>query len=149
MTLLEELRASRGRRTSTSRAPRSTTPGHPQERPGRRGQARAGDEMEPRAVSQDASIPRGTPWPSRTPISRSSSPVHAHQGGGLELRRDEPGTPARSLGQSGGGLTALLQKYTIRAPIDGIVLSIQAAVGSYVSMQGPYGTTPADSVRSS
>jgi HlyD family secretion protein len=35
---------------------------------------------------------------------------------------------------------ALLSKYTIRAPADGIVRSIQAAVGSYVSPQGAYDT---------
>ncbi len=33
---------------------------------------------------------------------------------------------------------ALLAKYTIRAPIDGVVLSVQATVGSYVSPQGAY-----------
>jgi HlyD family secretion protein len=33
---------------------------------------------------------------------------------------------------------ALLAKYTIRAPADGIVRSIQAAAGSYVSSQGAY-----------
>ncbi len=33
---------------------------------------------------------------------------------------------------------ALLSKYTIRAPVDGVVRSIQAAVGSYVSPQGAY-----------
>lgn len=33
---------------------------------------------------------------------------------------------------------ALLAKYTIRAPADGTVLSIQASVGSYVSSQGAY-----------
>lgn len=33
---------------------------------------------------------------------------------------------------------ALLAKYSIRAPTDGIVRSIQAAVGSYVSTQGAY-----------
>jgi len=33
---------------------------------------------------------------------------------------------------------ALLAKYTIRAPTDGVVRSIQAAVGSYVSPQGAY-----------
>jgi HlyD family secretion protein len=35
---------------------------------------------------------------------------------------------------------ALLNKYTLRAPVDGIVLSIGAAAGSYVSPQGAYGT---------
>lgn len=33
---------------------------------------------------------------------------------------------------------ALLAKYTIRAPIDGLVRAVQAAVGSYVSSQGAY-----------
>ena len=33
---------------------------------------------------------------------------------------------------------ALLEKYTVRAPIDGVVLSVQAAAGSYVSPQGAY-----------
>ncbi len=33
---------------------------------------------------------------------------------------------------------ALLSKYTIRAPIDGVVLSVLAAPGSYVSPQGAY-----------
>jgi len=35
---------------------------------------------------------------------------------------------------------ALLAKYTIRAPVDGIVLSIETAAGSYVSSQGAYDT---------
>jgi HlyD family secretion protein len=33
---------------------------------------------------------------------------------------------------------ALLQKYTLRAPVDGVVLAVNAAVGSYVSPQGIY-----------
>ncbi|HUO03179.1 MAG TPA: biotin/lipoyl-binding protein [Rhizomicrobium sp.] len=33
---------------------------------------------------------------------------------------------------------ALLAKYTIRAPEDGVVMSIESAVGSYVSTQGAY-----------
>jgi len=35
---------------------------------------------------------------------------------------------------------ALLAKYTLKAPIDGVVLSIKAAIGSYLSPQGIYGT---------
>jgi HlyD family secretion protein len=35
---------------------------------------------------------------------------------------------------------SLLNKYTIRAPVDGVILSIKAAVGSYISPQGAYGT---------
>jgi HlyD family secretion protein len=36
--------------------------------------------------------------------------------------------------------SALLQKYTLRAPVDGVVLSINAAIGNYVSPQGTYGS---------
>ena len=35
---------------------------------------------------------------------------------------------------------ALLSKYTIHAPVDGVVLAVRTAVGSYVSAQGAYGT---------
>ena len=34
----------------------------------------------------------------------------------------------------------LLSKYTLRAPVDGVVLSINTSVGSYVSQQGAYDT---------
>jgi len=36
--------------------------------------------------------------------------------------------------------SALLAKYTLRAPRDGVILSVNAAVGSYVSPQGAYDT---------
>jgi len=35
---------------------------------------------------------------------------------------------------------ALLSKYTIRAPDDGVILSVNTAVGSYISAQGTYDT---------
>jgi HlyD family secretion protein len=35
---------------------------------------------------------------------------------------------------------ALLGKYTIRAPMDGVILALQAGTGSYVSTQGAYDT---------
>lgn len=35
---------------------------------------------------------------------------------------------------------AQLAKYTLRAPVDGVILSVRAAVGSYVSPQGTYST---------
>ena len=41
---------------------------------------------------------------------------------------------------------ALLSKYTLRAPTDGIVLSINTAVGSYISPQGVYDTYTQGSV---
>ncbi len=36
--------------------------------------------------------------------------------------------------------SALLDKYIIKAPVDGVILSINTAVGSYVSTQGAYDT---------
>jgi HlyD family secretion protein len=35
---------------------------------------------------------------------------------------------------------ALLTKYAVKAPVDGVVLSVNTAVGSYISPQGAYGT---------
>jgi HlyD family secretion protein len=43
-----------------------------------------------------------------------------------------------ALSKAYASAAALLAKYTIRAPCDGIVRSIQATVGSYVSSQGAY-----------
>ena len=37
---------------------------------------------------------------------------------------------------------ALLQKYSLKAPVDGVVLAVNAAVGSYVSSQGAYDPYP-------
>ena len=45
---------------------------------------------------------------------------------------------AEALQQAYQAADALLQKYSIRAPIDGIVLSVYAAAGSSVSPQGAY-----------
>jgi HlyD family secretion protein len=53
-----------------------------------------------------------------------------------DIRNQEKQTAALSKAYSASA--ALLAKYTIRAPIDGVVRSIQAAVGSYVSAQGAY-----------
>lgn len=38
------------------------------------------------------------------------------------------------------GGSALLAKYVIKAPADGVILTIKAAVGSYISPQGVYDT---------
>ena len=40
--------------------------------------------------------------------------------------------------QAFNAANALLQKYTVKAPVDGIVLALNAAVGSYVSSQGSF-----------
>ena len=43
-----------------------------------------------------------------------------------------------ALSKAAAASAALLAKYTLRAPADGIVLTVQAGVGSYVSPQGGY-----------
>lgn len=45
-----------------------------------------------------------------------------------------------ALTKAGAAASALLRKYTIKAPTDGIVLSINTAVGSYASSVGAYDT---------
>ena len=45
-----------------------------------------------------------------------------------------------ALAKAAASSAALLSKYTVRAPADGVVLSIQTALGSYVSPQGVYDT---------
>lgn len=45
-----------------------------------------------------------------------------------------------ALSKAHAASAALLAKYSIRAPVDGVVRSIQAAAGSYVSVQGAYDT---------
>ncbi|HEY6322686.1 MAG TPA: efflux RND transporter periplasmic adaptor subunit [Thermoanaerobaculia bacterium] len=49
-------------------------------------------------------------------------------------------TQCHALTQAYQASSALLAKYTIRAPVDGVVLSLNAALGSYVSTQGVYDT---------
>jgi len=47
---------------------------------------------------------------------------------------------AEALGKAYAASSALLAKYNVKAPSDGVVLSIDVAVGSYVSPQGAYDT---------
>ena len=46
----------------------------------------------------------------------------------------------RALKEAFNASDALLQKYSFKAPVDGVVLAINAAAGSYVSSQGSYDT---------
>jgi HlyD family secretion protein len=47
---------------------------------------------------------------------------------------------AEALDKAHAASSALLAKYTIKAPSDGVVMSVNATVGSYVSPQGAYDT---------
>jgi HlyD family secretion protein len=59
------------------------------------------------------------------------------------ISRDVLDTAKDTVAQAAASLKAaeaLLQKYYVKAPINGIVLALNAAVGSYVSSQGDYDT---------
>ena len=47
---------------------------------------------------------------------------------------------AKAAAQAYAAAQALLAKYTLRAPVDGVVLAVNTAVGSFISPQGSYGT---------
>jgi HlyD family secretion protein len=47
---------------------------------------------------------------------------------------------AAALRQAYEAANALLEKYSVKAPVDGVVLAVNAAVGGYVSSQGNYDT---------
>jgi HlyD family secretion protein len=47
---------------------------------------------------------------------------------------------AEALDRQAAAAQALLDKYTIKAPVDGVILAIRVAVGGYVSPQGTYAT---------
>jgi HlyD family secretion protein len=47
---------------------------------------------------------------------------------------------AEALGKASAAANALLAKYEIKAPADGVVMSVNAPVGGYVSPQGAYST---------
>lgn len=56
----------------------------------------------------------------------------------FDIRNQEK--QAEALNKSYAASSALLAKYAIKAPSDGVVMSINATVGSYVSPQGAYDT---------
>ena len=50
------------------------------------------------------------------------------------------GKQYNALSKAYAASNSLLAKYSIKAPVDGVILSINAAVGSYISPQGAYDT---------
>lgn len=55
-----------------------------------------------------------------------------------DIRSQE--SQARALARAADAAEAQLRKYSVAAPVDGAVLSMNAAVGNYVSPQGVYGS---------
>jgi HlyD family secretion protein len=98
-------------------------------------------ELDPRAVSRDALDTAENAW-------RVAQANRATAQRNLELTRagawvfDVRNQQAQydALLKSYQASTTLLEKYTVRAPADGVVMQIKASVGSYVNPQGVYDT---------
>jgi HlyD family secretion protein len=97
--------------------------------------------IEPRAVSKDA-LDNTT---NAVKVARANLDVVTRQyeltkaGAWVYDRRNQQ-RQVEVLQKAVATSSALLAKYTVKAPSDGVILSIQAAVGSYLSPQGIYAT---------
>jgi HlyD family secretion protein len=95
--------------------------------------------MEPKSVSQDAlDNARNAQKISATNLEVVQKQYNLAKAGAwvYDIRNQESQYVA--LSKAYAASSALLAKYSIRAPTDGVVRSIQAAVGSYASAQGTY-----------
>jgi HlyD family secretion protein len=98
-------------------------------------------ELDPRSVSKDALDNAGN----AVKVAKANLEVVRKQ---LELTKAgawvydirNQDQQYRALSKAYAASQALLSKYSITAPADGVVLSMNAAVGSYISPQGTYGT---------
>ena len=95
--------------------------------------------IDAKSVSRDAlDNARNAERMAATNLEVVAEAVQPHQGGRLGVRHRNQEKQYTALSKAYAASAALLAKYTIRAPTDGVVRSIQAAVGSYVSPQGAY-----------
>ncbi len=96
-------------------------------------------EIDPRSISKDAldnAINAQTVAQANLEVARRQRDLTKAGAWVFDIRNQESQYVA--LEKSYLASTALLSKYTLRAPTDGIVLSIGTIVGNYVSPQGAY-----------
>jgi len=98
-------------------------------------------EMDPHAVSRDALDGAHNAWlvaeANRATAERQLDLTRAGAWS-FDVRNQQ--AQADALARAWQASIALLDKYTIKAPADGIVMAIKAAQGSYVTPQGVYDT---------
>lgn len=142
LTLLEELRAE-PRPESLDIARAQVTNAAATLKSARDGVAKLerAHEMEPRSVSQDAlDTARNAAAVADTNLKVVERQYDLTRAGAWSYDVKNQERQHEALVKGVAASTALLQKYTIRAPLDGIVMSIAASVGEYLSPQGSYGT---------
>jgi len=100
---------------------------------------RAAYELDPRSISKDAldnAINAQTVAQANLEVARSQRDLTKAGAWIFDIRNQE--SQYIALEKSYLASSALLSKYTLRAPTDGVVLSIGTIVGNYVSPQGAY-----------
>jgi HlyD family secretion protein len=98
-------------------------------------------EIDPRSVSKDVldnAINAANVGAANLEVARRQYELARAGAWVFDVRNQEK--LADALAKQHEASNAVLQKYTVRAPVDGVVLSIAAAIGSYVSPQGTFGS---------
>jgi len=98
-------------------------------------------QLDARSVSQDAldnasnavNMARSSLAVARRQLALTRAGAWSYDIRNQEKQRD-------ALRKAAAAADALLQKYVIRAPVDGIVMAVNTSIGAYVSPQGTYGT---------
>ncbi len=98
-------------------------------------------EMDPRSVSKDAlDNALNTTAVAEANLKVAKKQYELIQAGAWEYDVQNQERQQHALEKAYASSSALLAKYTLRAPRDGIVLSINTIVGNYASPQGSYDT---------
>jgi len=98
-------------------------------------------DLEPRSVSKDTlDTVRNSVKVAKANLDVVTRQFELTKAGAWTFDIQNQKRQVEALSKAWSASSALLAKYTVRAPTDGVILSIQAALGSYVSSQGAYGT---------
>ena len=100
---------------------------------------RAAYEIDPKSISKDAldnAINAAAVAQANLEVARRQLDLTKAGAWSFDIRNQE--RQLNALEKSYLASTALLSKYTLRAPTDGVVLSIGTVVGNYLSSQGAY-----------
>ena len=98
-------------------------------------------QLEPRSVSKDVmDNALNAVKVAKANLDVAQKQLNLTRAGAWIYDIDSQQNQCTALAKALAASTALWNKYTIRAPTDGVVLAINASVGSYISAQGSYDT---------